>query len=320
MDYKRLQESISGNVVPVPGQFREQNLAVDLDKVREHTRFLLERGVGVLYLANSASQFQYMTSEERIAFTETVCREAQGRAVVLAQAVGEGWLESQIEEARKMVDVGADVIVVKPSGLKEGGKFFSCKYARGSYSPSRHDGYFIDYMERFSAAIDAGLAYHDAPFSSGSNLSLDALGQIVALDNVVCLKVHVPDPCVMQRIYETFSGQVAAYDGFGKTLQFWSLRWGATGRHTCWSWFDPDGDEDFYQAALQNDWSRAADIVDREWPVAHAIQQTGFQGYMELMRLRGLPSGPIRIPGEQLNDDQRKMLAAALEQMGLGAV
>lgn len=316
MNFESIKEQIKGNVVPVPGQFNA-DLSLNVTGMQEHVSFLLEKGVKVFYLALSASQFEYMTSEERIAVVKGVCDTVGDKGIVLAQPVASGWIDSHIAEGKAMRDAGADALVIKPVGLKEGGKFFSCAYKRGGYSPDRHDSHYIDYMEQLAAQTGAPLAYHDAPFKNGHGLSLDALMNIVAIENTVCVKVHVPEPCVMQSLYAELQGKVAAYDGFGKTLQLWSLTWGATGRHTCWSWFDPTNDATFTKLAMEGDITGAAEMVNREWPVAHAIKQTGFQGYMELMRLVGLPSGPLRIPGEELTSAHCKLIETAAREIGL---
>ncbi|UZP66661.1 dihydrodipicolinate synthase family protein [Desulfovibrio mangrovi] len=316
MNFLDITAKIHGNVVPVPAQFND-DLSLNVGGMQEHVSFLLDQGVKVFYLALSASQFEYMTSKERLQVVRGVCNVVGSKGTVLAQPVTNGWIDGQIEEAKAMMDAGADVLVVKPVGIKEGGKFFSCTYKRGKYSPERHDDFFISYMERMAIETQAPLAYHDAPFKGGQGLSLDALLKIAEIDNTVCVKVHVPEPSSMQKVYGALKGKVAAYDGFGKTLQLWSLTWGATGRHTCWSWFDPQGDMEFTKLVMTGDIAGAVEQVNREWPIAHAIIETGFQGYMELMSLAGLPSGPIRIPGESLSSAQKGMLKKAAQQVGI---
>ena len=316
MTFADIKSRIRGNVVPVPGQFNS-DLSLNISGYREHVRFLLDHGVEVFYLAISASEFDHMTSRERIQVTKAVAEVVGDSGIVLAQSVGTGWIDEQIEEAKAMRDAGAHAIVVKPVGIKEGGKFFSCKYKRGSYSSERHDSHFVTYMEKFAQETEAPLVYHDKPFSGGHGLSLDGLQRIVEIDNVVCLKIHVPEPCVMQAIYSNFGDQVATYDGFGKTLQFWSLIWGASGRHTCWSWFDPINDRKFFDSVKSGDLTSATELINREWPLAHVIQQTGFAGYKEVMRLVGLPAGPVRIPGEELTAQHKELLARAVREIGL---
>jgi len=121
----------------------------------------------------------------------------------------------------------------------------------------------------------------------------------------------------MHKIYSSFGDRVACFDGFGKVLQFWSLQWGASGRHTCWSWFDPRTDIEFVNAIESGDLNTATAIINSEWPIAAAINQTGFQGYKYIMRRIGLPAGPCRIPGEKLDGRQEELLDSAIKKMGI---
>lgn len=316
MNFNEIKKSIKGNIVPVPGQFND-DLSMNLPAYTEHVQFLLNHDVSVFYLALSASEFDYMTSEERVSVTKTVADAVGNKGTILSQSVGGGWIDEQIDEAKRMMDAGATAIVVKPAGIKEGGKFFSCKYQRGSYSPERHDDYFVHYVEQFAEKTGAPLVYHDKPFSGGTGISYEGLQRIIEIDNVVCIKVHVPDPCIMQTIYQDFGDKIASYDGFGKTKQFWSLIWGASGRHTCWSWFDPANDQKFYDSVKNGDYAQAISLINWERPVVAAVRQTGFAGYKEIMRLVGVPAGPVRIPGEELSIPQKKMIKTAVEKIGL---
>ena len=316
MDKDIIKRKLRGNIVPVPGQFHD-DLSINISAYQEHVRFLIDKGIRCFYLAISASEFDYMTENERVAVTRAVADTLSDDCLLIAQALGGHWIDEQIDEAKKMIDSGADAIVVAPLGIKEGNKFFSSFYARASYSPERHDDYYVEYMERFARETNAPLIYHDKPFKSGKGPSMDMLARIISIENVVGLKEHVPDPLTLQKVYSTFGKKVACYDGFGKTLQFWSLQWGASGRHTCWSWFDPERDIEFVNVIESGDLNRAAAIIISEWPVAEAISQTGFQGYKYIMKRMGLPAGPCRIPGEELTRHHEELLDDAISKLGL---
>ena len=316
MKNKEIQSDLKGNIVPVPAQYHA-DLSMNHEAIQEHLAFLMDKGIKNFYLARSASEFDYMTRDERVEVTRTVARTLRGDCILLAQAVGGHWIEEQIQEAKMMVDCGADAIVIAPRGIKEGGKFFSSVYKRGRYTPERHDDYFVAYMERMARETNAPLVYHDRPFASGQGPSMALLKRIVSIDKVVGLKEHVSDPGVLRRVYGELGDKVACFDGFGKTVQFWSLQWGAKGRHTCWSWFDPDTDIRFMAYMNDKNFTGAIGIINNEWPIAEAIGQTGFQGYKYIMGLLGLPSGPVRIPGEGIDQDQKEMIRKAVIQVGL---
>jgi dihydrodipicolinate synthase/N-acetylneuraminate lyase len=121
----------------------------------------------------------------------------------------------------------------------------------------------------------------------------------------------------LRKVYGEFGDRLVCFDGFGKTIQFWSLLWGATARHTCWSWFDPETDNQFMACMQSEDLKGAVQIINNEWPIAEAIARTGFQGYKYIMKLMGLPAGPVRIPGEEINQEQKEMIKNAVIQVGL---
>jgi len=309
-------QNIRGTIVPVPGHFGK-NGAIDTGLYREHTAFLVSKGVKYFYLAKSASELEYMTLAERLTVTRTVAEMMGDSCILMAQALGNTWIDEQVEEANLLVENGAHAVVVAPRGIKEGNKFFSSFYERAHYAPERHNPYYKNYMEEFASRFSHPIVYHNVPFKSGKGPTIDLLDKIVSIDNVVGLKEHVPDPLSLHRIYSNFGGRVMCFDGFGKTIQFWSLQWGAAARHSCWSWFDPDGDVDFFESVTSGNYSRAAQIVNSQWPVANVISRTGFQGYKHIMKLLQLPSGWSRIPGETLNESEMKLIEASLREIGL---
>mgnify|MGYP000212135085 CR=1 FL=1 len=316
MKSKDIKHNLKGNIVPVPAQFNS-DLSLNHSAYREHIKFLIDQGVKNFYLAQSASEFDYMTREERVAVTKTIAICMNSDCILIVQALGNTWIDEQIEEGKMMLDCGADAIVICPRGIKEGNKFFSSFYSQGAYSPERHDDYFVAYMERVSKELKAPIVYHDKPFKNGMGPSIDMLSRIADIENIVGLKEHVPDPLRLHTIYRKFGENLACFDGFGKTLQFWSMQWGAQGRHTCWSWFDVESDIRFVDSLQRGDLSEAADIINAEWPVARAICNTGFRGYKYIMQLMGLPAGPVRIPGETLSAEQKIMIENAVKEIGL---
>ena len=168
-----------------------------------------------------------------------------------------------------------------------------------------HGEYYVDYMENFSSSISKPLVFHDAPLSNNIGLPENYLSQVMSINRVDGIKAHSPDPCSIHTIYNMFSKSKLCFDGFGKTLQFWSLKWGANARHTCWSWFDSNSDQDFFNSMAGSDYKRATDIIEREWKLAKEIKKTGFAGYKEIMRINGqIPNNLTRIPGLRVSKSE----------------
>ena len=315
MSFEQLKEKIVGNVVPVPGQFND-DLSLNLQAYRAHVSFLMEAGIKVFYLASSASEFNQMRQQERVQVTRVIAETINDDCFLISQALGDQWIDDQIEEARMLMDNGANAIVVAPKPIREGAMFFNSFYSRDSYKPERHDDYFFSYMEQVARQSDAPLVYHSRPMKNGRGLSLDLLDRITDIDNVIGMKEHVKDPLTLHMVYQRLGKKVSCFDGHGKTVQIYSRRSGARARHTCWAWFDPQRDMLFEKYLGQDDLSRAVDVIYSEWPIAEAICQSGFQGYKYIMKRMGLASGPCRIPGEELNRHHEELLDNALRMMG----
>ena len=105
------------------------------------------------------------------------------------------------------------------------------------------------------------------------------------------------------------------FDGFGKILQFWSIRWGAKARHSCWSWFDIENDLKFYPSVKNGDFDIANNLISRELEVAQSIRNSGFAGYNYLISKRGFKCSPVRQPGEKLTKDDINSLDKAYDNL-----
>ena len=309
-----LKKKLIGNIVPVPS-FYKDNLEIDFDNLGKFIDFQQNNDVKIFYLALSASEFEFMSEEERVRITKFISGKISKKSILLAQPLGSGSLYSQIVEAKKMIEAGATALVVKPQGLKENTNFFSSKYLSRSYSPKKHDDFFINYMNKFSSNTKFPIIFHDHPFSNGFGLSLPAIKRLMNNKYIQGFKVHTADPSHLKNQYQILKKNKASFDGFGKVVQFWSLQWGATARHTCWSWFEPKLDNAFFKNMKEKNYKKAINIINRESPIINAITLTGFPGYKELMRLAGLPHTKSRIPGEKLNSKHKKIIIKAYKDI-----
>lgn len=304
-----------GNIVPIPS-FYKNNLDLDLKKIEKFLEFQIKYKVKIFYLAMAASEFEFMSENERLKVTKFVSKLIPKDSFLISQPIGSGSIVSQIDEGKKMIDAGANALVIKPQSLKENANFFSSKYLMRSYSPERHDEFYISYFERFSEAVKFPLIYHDQPFANGLGLSFEAIKSLIANKNVRGFKVHTADPGHLREQYALLKkNNLSSFDGFGKTLQFWTLQWGASARHSCWSWFEPEVDNLFFTSIKNKDFKTAVRIVDRESSIVKIIRATGYPGYKYLMELSGLPNSKSRIPGEKLNPKLKLLIKKAFKDL-----
>ena len=254
-----------------------------------------------------------MSQSERLDVSKVIAEYAQDeRITILGQPIGSGSIFSQIEEAKKMSGYGISALVVLPTMPVMSGKFFSSHYDKAGFSGEKHGEYYIDYMNEFANNSLSPLIFHDAPLSNNLGLPIRYLREIMAIKRIEGIKAHSPDPSSINMIYRNFSGSKFCFDGFGKTLQFWSMQWGAKARHTCWSWFDSVTDQKFYDSMIGRDYLSATQIIDKEWNLAMEIKKTGFAGYKEIMRLINLNENNLtRVPGLKVIKEDSQNLETA---------
>ena len=312
---KNLEKKLIGNIVPVPS-FYKHNLDLDFMSLGKFLEFQIKHKVKIFYLAMAASEFEFMSETERLRITKFVANNIPKNTVLISQPIGTGSIDSQINEGKKMIEAGVDALVIKPQSLKENANFFSSKYLNRSYSPKKHDNFYIDYIYRFTNKLRKPIIYHDQPFSNGLGLSLDGIKSLINNKYVKAFKVHTSDPGHLREQYGLIKkNNLASFDGFGKTLQFWTLQWGATARHSCWSWFEPEVDNIFFDSIRKKEYSTAVKIINRESSIVKIIRMCGYPGYKYLMELSGLPFSKSRIPGEKLNLKLKPLIKKAYKDL-----
>jgi dihydrodipicolinate synthase/N-acetylneuraminate lyase len=304
---------IKGNIVPIPGMYNK-DLSINLDFYSGFIEKKIADGDKIFYLAKSASEFKYMSQIERLDISRVIGRYADDeRITVLGQPLGSGSILSEIEEAKKMSEYGISALVILPTIPVLSGKFFSSHYDKAGFSGEKHGNYYIEYMNEFANNSLKPLIFHDAPLSNNLGLPSKYLKEIMSIDKIEGIKAHSPDPSSINMIYRNFSDSKFCFDGFGKTMQFWSMHWGAKARHTCWSWFDSSTDQKFYNSMITKDYKSATEIIDLEWSLAMEIKKNGFAGYKEVMRLNNLIDNNLtRVPGLKVSKQDSRNLEKAL--------
>lgn len=310
---KNLIQNIEGIILPVPS-FYKNNLNIDFDKLKKFLEFQIKKNIKNFYLASTASEFEFMSEGERIKLTKFISLIIGKNRFLLAQPMGSGSIISQANEGLKMMDAGASALVIKPQAVKESANFFGSKYDLRSYSPIRHDRFYINYISQITNITNAPIIFHDQPFGSGIGLSLNAISEISKNKLVFGFKLHTQDLNHLKNQYQELNKKIC-FDGFGKTTQFWTLQWGAKAMHSCWSWFEPEIDLKFFNLMKKRKFEKALKIINRETPIINAIRNSGFPGYKELMRLTGLPHTKSRIPGERLSQKNKNTINKAFREI-----
>ena len=239
-----MSSKFQGVIVPLVTPRRIDG-AIDTASLRNLTRHLLDGGVSGLFVLGSSSEVPYMTDAERTLVVSTVA-EANAGAVPLVVGANEQTTNRVVEEARKVIDLGADAIVVT-----------SMYYTIGDLEETE------THFRTIRTAVDKPIFAYDVPVRTHFKLPTELLvrlgregvidgvkdssGDDVAFRQLLIAARDIPD-------FDVFTGHQLVVDG--------ALLGGAQGVVPGLGNVDPRGYRNLVDAAAAGNWARAAAIQD----------------------------------------------------------
>ena len=67
------KKKLEGIILPVPS-FYKNNLNLDFDKLQKFLEFQIEQNIKNFYLASTASEFEFMSENERVEITKFISK------------------------------------------------------------------------------------------------------------------------------------------------------------------------------------------------------------------------------------------------------
>lgn len=312
MDRDTALSRLCGCYVTLPTMFRDEDLAVDLDGIRRHVRFLIDRGMdvgnAVFLTGGGAGDFSTLTLEERVQVAEAVVKEADGRVPVVMGAQTTSTREL-IELARTAERIGAEYVQVSPP----------------YYFPHTEED-FYEYVLAVAEAADVAIVVYNT-FWTSYGVSSSVIEQLTDVPNVVGLKWSTPDTGFMEfeQVVSRFAGRLSVIDN---QLRFVSSHiLGARGIevHVCNYW--PEWGIDMWNLLERHSYVEAQRELMRVvmpfmllWKKME--QYTGGDGYLDklCMELVGLGSSRCRPPTRDVRPMYREQARQLLIECGVPGV
>jgi len=310
MEIKKL---IKNNIiVPISLSFKK-NLEIDYKNTAKHINFLIKEKVSILYLAQSASELERMSAYERIKIAKFVSKIINRRTALLLQPLAHTHIDDQINEAKQLMKFNFDALVIKPLGEKGKQDFYSTRFKLSEYNSNRHDDYYYNYMKKICNTLKVPIIFHHSEINNSKGLSIKILNKILKIKNIIALKEHNKSLKTRNKIYNEFSKKVVCFDGFSKSDFISSYKYGATAKHSNFSWFEPKWDRLFIKLLKDKKFNAAKKMCGVEKIIKDAIILTGYAGYKELVKNNKIISNQAftRMPGCNLNIKQKKMIKKA---------
>ena len=268
---------------------------VDIPRTRQITEFLVQAGVGGLYLTGSTGICYTMTAQERMEVVEAVLDQVAGRIPVIVH-VGDIGTKKSIELAQHAEQAGADAISSVPP-------FYWNFNAKAIYN----------YYRDLSQSVSIPTVIYNVPLAG--LLTRDQLLEIAKLPNVRGLKYTARTHDEMGALKRELGASFMIYSGCDE-MAFSGFAFGADGIIGSFYNAIPELYGKLYAAAMAGDIQegiRLQSIGDEV--IWSTLRQNGLSGLYDLMRCRGLDAGFPRRPFITNGPEAQEAILADLRQI-----
>ncbi|MQY59110.1 MAG: hypothetical protein GH144_05820 [Clostridia bacterium] len=324
MSPKELKERTKGVLHLVMTPF-DENEELDEKALRKSVRYVLDKLKGedaVFIPTGSTGEFYAMNDEECKRVVKITVEEVNGRFPVIS-GTGRAGTKLSIEMSRFAQDVGADgVMVVLP--------YYHLLTKEGIY---RH-------YKRIAESIDIGIMVYNNPVASKLWIPPDLMARLSKIENIVADKENTANAVAyywMQKAVDPKDMVIVC--GLGQLMYPFEALFGCPGYVTELANFAPDIATGLYKVAMQKDFSKLTELMDKIAPyhqfISKIAQKRGalptalsphiaiaelplYQSVCkEAMNLIGLPGGRVRDPMENITAEEKQELRGILKELGV---
>lgn len=278
----------------------DKNGEVQLDLVREHTKFLISKGVHGLYPLGTTGEMFRVSLPERKLIAEEVVKAANGRVNVFIH-VGAMLEEDSIELANHAQDIGADGIgVVTPA-------FFNA-------NDKEIEEYFVKVANSVSDNFPVYL--YGIPQCASNDLSVEVTESVQKrCKNVVGVKYSYPDLQLMNNFLSVNNHKFSVVPGTDQ-LFLPTLAMGCDGVISGVSSAFPEPFVEIYNAFQLNDikkarkYQRIANVICKE-----LLAGANMSYFKEALKYRGIDGGYVKAPQLNIEGEELQNLHQKLEEI-----
>lgn len=265
----------------------DRDLEIEHEKLAENAESLAEAGVETFLATANISEYHSLSRDERVAVAETAVEALPSDTCVLAGVGGStSYARGLIREYDR---IGVDAMMVMPPD-----------------HTYLHEQGLLSYYRKLGAASDRPLV----PYVRGFNPSVEYLGDLTRLDDVVGIKYALDDVVKLGEGVAAGDDDVVWVDGLAEpyALSYWAE--GAEGFSAGVSNFRPELGLALFDALSENDWERARELRNACLPYQNFRKGTGennsITGAISVpavkkgLELAGLHGGSVREPIQPL--------------------
>jgi 4-hydroxy-tetrahydrodipicolinate synthase len=307
MKPSEFREVCKGVFVMMTTPFKE-NRDLDLDGVKKHTRFLIDRGIvtgkGVLVPTGSTGECPMMTTEEIKSTMKVVIEEAKNKVPVMPTCNSTDTRVS-IELARYAQEIGADGVMISPHYY---------------WKPNR--ALLLSHYQAIANEIDLGIVIDNASFATGADISIPDLELLVKkIPQIIGFKENSSDIGKWDEECIKLADKINFIAGNADCHWPYVGLIGSVGMISAMSNFIPEKIIEIWEAVKNNDYIQAKELHRKLMPISMFNSRFASEKYKsfikEIMNLMGLPAGPTRLPLVPLSKDEMEIVQKVVSDLKL---
>lgn len=286
--------TLQGVCVPICTPFKNNGSALDIPAFEKNIDSLIENGVHIIAVNGGTGEFPFLSENEKRELAEVACKRAAGRAKVIVQTSAIR-TEDAVENSKHAEGIGADAVLVLPPYFEGPGE----------------DGVRWHY-EQISAAVKTPIMAYNIPVFTQFDITPEIFARFSEIDGIKYIKDSTADPSRIEKL----AGQGAKVFCGCDFLNYFSIINGATGLFTGSGNVAPAQVVKLWELAQNAQFKEATEVWKTLQPISRLLWTLPFNPVAKAgSDMTGRPAGLCRLPVPPLNDDEMKLVEAAVKAL-----
>lgn len=278
----------------------KRNLEVDFDKLGEIIEDQIQNGTDSIIITGTTGEASTLTVEEHLEAIRAAVSFAKKRIPVIA-GTGSNCTKTAIELSKEAQDAGADgLLVVTPY-----------------YNKATQKG-LINHYTQIAKSVDLPMILYNVPSRTGCKIAAETAATLVKdVDNIIAMKDAVGDIAYSLKVMELTQGDIDFYSGEdGQVIPLLSC--GGIGVISVLSNVAPKFTHDMVMNYLNGNHKEALEMQIKAIPLVEALFcEVNPIPVKAAMNLMGWKVGPLRSPLTEMEPENVKRLAKAMQEFGI---
>jgi len=273
-----------------------KNDHVDEEALRELVQFQIKSGVNGLFPLGTTGMGPAMEPFERKRVAEVVVKEVKKRIPVIVQ-VGAADPIVTIDLARHAEQIGADAVA----------SLTPFYYHPGTES-------IIEHFRRLAAATKLPILVYNIPSNTGNNVDAKLLVQLSRIPNIVGIKDSSRDFSQLLDFLTNVPHEFTVINGTDSYL-FSALCAGVSAGVSATANAFPELFVEMYGSYKGSDLAKGERLQKKIHSLRSAMNNPPLAPYLEVLKMRGLKSGNVRLPLRQMNSEEVAALRSIVTRL-----